>query len=141
MTDKYTLILEGTPKSKLRPRFSTQLIGRRLVPKTYDMQSKDKEKDRMLLYSQMRDKAILRCQISMIAIHFRFRMPKPKSMPKKRLKTFHDKKPDLDNMIKYYLDIMNGIVYDDDKLVVKLSADKIYDENPRVEIDIESIMV
>ena len=35
--------------------------------------------------------------------------------------------PDLDNMVKFVLDGMNGLVYQDDKQVVKLVAWKLFD--------------
>ena len=35
--------------------------------------------------------------------------------------------PDIDNLVKFVLDGMNGLVYKDDKQVVKLVAYKLYD--------------
>ena len=37
-------------------------------------------------------------------------------------------KPDLDKLIRAVLDAMTGIIYDDDSMVVKLSAEKLYAE-------------
>ena len=46
-------------------------------------------------------------------------------------------KRDVDNYNKLVLDAMEGIVYEDDKLVRPLIVDKFYDkENPRIEIRI-----
>lgn len=39
-------------------------------------------------------------------------------------------KPDLDNMVKFYLDAGNKILWDDDKKIVDLRATKVYSENP-----------
>jgi len=44
--------------------------------------------------------------------------------------------PDLDNLEKSVLDALNGIAYDDDKRVVSKTSEKIYGNNPRVEIKI-----
>lgn len=35
-------------------------------------------------------------------------------------------KPDIDNLIKLVLDGLNGVVYPDDKQIVKLNCDKVY---------------
>ena len=47
------------------------------------------------------------------------------------------KKPDIDNVIKSVLDGLNGVAYEDDKQVVKLTANKYYGVQPRVEITIK----
>jgi hypothetical protein len=49
----------------------------------------------------------------------------------------HVKKPDVDNLIKYYLDCMNGICYLDDSQVSIAHAIKLYSPTPRTEIILE----
>jgi Holliday junction resolvase RusA-like endonuclease len=44
------------------------------------------------------------------------------------------KKPDADNILKCFLDAMNGIVYIDDKQVVNIHLTKVYSEIPAVEV-------
>jgi Holliday junction resolvase RusA-like endonuclease len=44
------------------------------------------------------------------------------------------KKPDADNVLKCFLDAMNGIVYLDDKQVVNIHLTKVFAETPAVEI-------
>lgn len=51
---------------------------------------------------------------------------------------WHYGRPDLDNLIKFYLDAANGILYEDDKQIAKIVAEKIYDIDPRTEITIIS---
>jgi len=48
----------------------------------------------------------------------------------------HIFKPDLDNLTKFVLDVLVGLAYDDDKQVVKLTAEKRYADGgkPRTEI-------
>lgn len=48
----------------------------------------------------------------------------------------HDnlQKKDLDNFCKFYLDVMNGLVYQDDSQVDFISASKKCDSEPRIEI-------
>ena len=49
----------------------------------------------------------------------------------------HERKADLDNLVKSIQDGMNGIVYEDDKQVVVLNARVLYEqETPRVEVEI-----
>ncbi len=49
----------------------------------------------------------------------------------------HIKKPDVDNLIKLYLDVISGIVMQDDNCVSLGSAIKVYSINPRTVIYIE----
>jgi len=59
-------------------------------------------------------------------------MPIPKAITKKALADIaagnmqHTKKPDLDNMVKFVKDCLNGEVWHDDSQVVNLSARKQY---------------
>ena len=45
-------------------------------------------------------------------------------------------RPDLDNYIKLLIDVLHDVVFDDDKRVMKMTADKYYSINPRTEIKI-----
>lgn len=64
----------------------------------------------------------------------------PKSMSKKDRKLVDEgklhptKKPDLDNVAKIILDSLNGIAYSDDSQVVRLTVEKHYSDEPRVEV-------
>jgi Holliday junction resolvase RusA-like endonuclease len=55
-------------------------------------------------------------------------------------KGYHSVKPDLDNMIKFYADVCNGIVYEDDAQLAKITAEKIYSKEPRTEITITELL-
>lgn len=46
--------------------------------------------------------------------------------PKKRVRTFPSIKPDVENLAKSLLDALNGIVWQDDSLIVELHARKVY---------------
>jgi Holliday junction resolvase RusA-like endonuclease len=45
-------------------------------------------------------------------------------------------KPDLDNLVKFIKDALNGIFWYDDSYVVEIQARKKYSESPRIEIEI-----
>lgn len=74
---------------------------------------------------------------------FWFYMPIPKSMSKREredaVKGFlkHIKKPDVDNLVKLYLDVLTGTAISDDNAVSLGTAIKVYSSKPRVEIYIE----
>jgi len=65
-----------------------------------------------------------------------FYMNMPKSSRRKwpQLRgTYHFYKADLDNLLKFLLDICNNVILKDDSIVSSISACKIYDDNPRTE--------
>lgn len=68
-----------------------------------------------------------------LQMQLRFYLPKPKSAPKRR-RTWPDKKPDLDKLIRAVGDALTGIVYTDDARIVTITASKDYSVTPRVEI-------
>lgn len=49
-------------------------------------------------------------------------------------------KPDLDNVAKAVLDALNGVIYADDKQVVRLVAEKKYSFDPRVEVYVHEVL-
>lgn len=48
------------------------------------------------------------------------------------------KKPDIDNLVKAVLDALNGCMYEDDKQIIKVIAEKCYAGRPYVEVKCES---
>lgn len=45
-------------------------------------------------------------------------------------------KPDVDNVVKLYLDAMNGVVFPDDKQVFEINIRKAYGAEPRAEVTV-----
>lgn len=68
-------------------------------------------------------------------------MPIPKSLSKKKAEklegTWHDKKPDLDNLVKMILDRSSGILFQDDNNIAKITATKKYSKFPKIELYVE----
>ena len=48
---------------------------------------------------------------------------------------------DLDNLDKFYLDTCHDILYDDDKRVIQIHAEKYYSDKPRVDISADYIII
>ena len=130
MIEDYFIELCGKPQSKLRPRFSKR--------GTYDPQYKEKKATQLLLRNAWPSSPLT----NEINLDLSFFLPCPKSWSKKKKKSvnsiFHLVKPDIDNLLKFYLDCMNGIVYADDKQIVSLSSKKMYClDDPRTVIVIK----
>jgi Holliday junction resolvase RusA-like endonuclease len=60
-----------------------------------------------------------------VGVSICFTVPKPKSAPKTR-RTWPDKRPDLDKLVRTILDAITGEVIADDAQVVQLLASKVY---------------
>ena len=80
------------------------------------------------------------CPINM-QVHFY--LPIPKGTSKKNHeqmchnKIKHQKLGDLDNYLKYLFDVMNNLVFKDDKQIWKVDAQKEYSHDPRTVVLIE----
>ena len=73
-----------------------------------------------------------------IFMSLNFYMQIPESASKKKQDALlgipHDKRPDLDNLIKFVLDVCNGLLFKDDAQVVKITAAKTWSKIPRTDI-------
>ena len=119
ITKKYTVI--GDPIPLARPRFSSR-GGKTHV---FDAQHHLRFGAQIQLRKQHASPIITQP----IAIHVCFYF---KQTTKKN--TTHCKKPDIDNLIKWILDISTGILFKDDCQVFSLYAQKLYDSTPRTEM-------
>ncbi len=124
--------IPGKPIPQPRLRLFRK-YGRSLV---YDPSSKDKKAVKQIIQDHVTHKDIQRFENP--EVHFWFYFPYPCKYRKLRPKVIrHIIKPDVDNLIKFYLDCMNGIVYEDDKSVSIGCAIKLCDDSPRTAIKIE----
>ncbi len=126
-----SISLPGTPKTKLRPRFARRK-GR---VNTFDPQSEDKETVRWQLKARLGawEPFSGPVTLSMICI---FGVPKSR---KRKGEVFHMVKPDLDNLVKWIGDVGNGILWEDDRQIVSISAVKIYGVDPRTVITVSKV--
>ncbi len=130
-----TLTIPGTPIAKKRPRFYRR--GNHVG--TYNAQ--ETEEGRFLFSVQQQyKKPPLESPIVLTAF---FSMPIPKGTSKKKTALMlagwirHTKKPDLDNLLKFVKDCLNGVVWTDDSQVWKVVAIKEYSKTPQTHIQAE----
>lgn len=119
---------QGNPIAKQRHRMANGIA--------YDPQFKEKNKMKMEFASQFRSQGYLNALEGPIAAEVKVRYQIPKSWSKKRKITANYKtsRPDLDNIIKFVLDVLNQIAYKDDAQIVSLLSQKKYSDKPGVEI-------
>jgi Holliday junction resolvase RusA-like endonuclease len=131
------LELYGEPIPLARPR----LFKRRGVSTVFDSQAKLKEGCKWQLKSQYRGEPVT----TPLFIEIDYFLPIPKSTSAIRRKQmlngmiFHDRRPDIDNLVKFTLDCLNGLVIGDDSQVVELRSRKLYAEKPTTLIRLHTI--
>lgn len=132
MKKKTEIIITGRPVAKARPRFYRR--GNHVG--TYNDQTT--EEGRWMLQASGQIKEIVP-EGTPITLRCLFCMPIPKSMSKKQREAtiYHIKRPDLDNLVKFVKDCLNGLAWRDDSQVSELFAGKVYSDEPRTEIWIE----
>jgi Holliday junction resolvase RusA-like endonuclease len=127
--------VEGTPIGKGRPKFARRgnFVSTYTPTKTRDYEAIIAEQARIAMGSSEPLK-------TPVAAYIYITVPIPQSYSKKRTEACLNnserpcKKPDIDNIIKAFLDSMNGIVYDDDSQVVSLHSTKRYGTVGTVEV-------
>jgi Holliday junction resolvase RusA-like endonuclease len=128
----FRIFLESLPQAKKRHR--SGLREGRIV--TYDPQHADKIKTKWLVAKLFRDQGLLKPILGPVEVWLSCYYPAPKTWSKKRLKEekLKTSRPDVDNNIKFYFDVMNGIAYKDDAQVVEVWSEKRYSDKPGIEI-------
>ena len=121
-------ILPGDPIPLARARIS----GRRC----YDSQTQEKLYLRQFLVNQHNDCPKYTGPLHLIATFF---MGMPLRAGKHIEGKPHRFRPDLDNLLKWVCDISNGILYDDDCIISKITCNKIYDKTARTEFHFEPL--
>jgi Holliday junction resolvase RusA-like endonuclease len=121
------LNIPGNPLAKKRPRFARR--GKFVT--TYNAQESEEGKFICLMQSQLNGHDPIPAGTP-IKLNLIFYMPIPESISKKKLQAgiFHTKKPDLDNLIKFVKDCLNGVVWHDDSQVNDIQASKVYNVSP-----------
>ncbi len=133
----------GNPIAKQRAR-SFMRHGKMA---TYDPQHKEKEETKEIMLAQLKDalnsanksrmmEASNLARGELFSVTLYFGMPIPRSFNQFKVKAIlwglakPNTKPDIDNLVKFYLDCANGILFPDDRMIVHLTASKSYSRNP-----------
>lgn len=122
-----------TPTVKARPRFNTT-TGRTYTPAS----TKEFKEELAWKYKQAGGKFYK----GNLKVKLVFAFIPPKSWSKKEKKEALEgrtipTKMDTDNLIKSVTDSLNGIAYTDDRYIYKVEAEKKYDTEEYIEIEIE----
>lgn len=123
------IIIPGVPVCQIRMKFS----GKNGFGRVYDPREKQKREIKKIIADiwGKKDKFIHP------RVSFVFHMPIPKSIPKKQKHIYecgllkHEKKPDVDNFIKLYLDCMDQTCFEGDQKVVLGPSVKLYHPDPK----------
>lgn len=134
------LIIPGKPVAKKRPRFARQ--GN--FVRTYNDQETEEGKFLLLARDQIPEPITGHpVEVAMV-----FHMPRPRShfgtgknqgKLKPSAPKHHTIKPDIDNLIKFPLDVLNGVAWTDDKQIITVTGCKVYSDKPRTEIMIHEL--
>jgi len=136
-----TFQVEGVPVGKGRPKFAR----RGNFVSTYTP-TKTRDYEHLIKVAAKQAMGTTEPLKTPVAAYIYITVPIPQSYSKKRRKACLDglerpcKKPDIDNIVKAYLDAMNDIVYDDDCQVVSLHAIKVYGTVGLVEVLVKEDM-
>jgi len=111
--------------------------------KTYNPQRKEKLYYGLLIKQLIKNYETLKehtlCGPLHVSLSFFMALPKSKKHRESK-GLFHANKPDLDNLIKFILDAMSGIVFHDDSYIYKIDAIKCYSEKPRTQVVIKEVI-
>lgn len=120
------ITIPGIPISQGRPRLARS-------GHCFDPNAKQKKQVKDFLKTQWQMKKLDGAHVTFI-----FCMPIPKAALKKKLDlSIQRKKPDVDNLVKFYLDCLTGIAWEDDSCVSLGGAVKVYSGSPKTIINIE----
>lgn len=138
-TDQLYFTFEIEPISQLRPRASSRGGHVRLYdpPKVKQFKS--------ILHNLVTEQYKKPPLTGALSVSLLFYRPVQRSLSnverQRRLSNQHKPivKPDTDNYIKSTLDGLNGVLWEDDSQIVKLTAEKRYGEYPRIEVEVKKV--
>ena len=131
-----SLVILGKPVAQKRHRYTFK----KGFARNYDPSFADKKKFKAKVLEFNPNKMLK----GNIMLSITFYMPRPKShyrtgrykhLLKKDSPKLHIVKPDIDNLAKFVMDSLQGILWDDDSYICALEARKVYSDKPRTEIE------
>ena len=144
-----------TEKPKRKPKLQSGALKVKMKPQAQQRHKARRAGNRIFMYdpsSKEKDKFKKQCVgyapkyplEGAISVSMIFHIPRPKShyrsgryshLLKENAPTLHASKPDIDNLVKFYLDAMTGSFWKDDSSVCTVEASKIYSEEGLIEIE------
>jgi Holliday junction resolvase RusA-like endonuclease len=124
-TMKY--VIPGIPIPLQRPRYRGQA-------KPYDAQKHHKHEVKNVIESQHGQ---IPFYTTPVRAHFIFYFPIARTSETRSdqlMHTPHVFRPDLSNLVKFYEDCCEGLLYRDDSIIFEIHAVKMYSDTPRTEI-------
>ena len=132
--------IDAEPVAKARPKFTRR--GHAYTPK----KTRDYEEEvKFAFMSQTCEAMPVFTKDEPLMVMATFAKSVPKSYTKRKREaclkgeTLPTTKADLDNYLKAVLDALNGLAFEDDSQIVKTIAEKIYAEEPYIEVRIKKI--
>lgn len=122
------ITIDGEPRPQQRPRFAM----RGSFVQTYKSK-RQKEDEETFIGKLGEHEGLFFEKDTPLDVDITFVMPRRKS---KSRWAEHTSKPDLDNLVKFVFDCLNGRVWHDDAQVCSIDALKTYGDEPRTEIKI-----
>lgn len=108
--------------------------------RTYDSQKSEKLLFQLYLKKQYQRPLLTKP----LLLDITFFMPIPESWSRKKkeaaFNTPHHSTPDLSNLIKWVEDCATNVIYQDDALIARIIAYKVYSDEPRTEFTIREIV-
>lgn len=133
--------IPGKPIAKARPRFFTKKTKQgKSFAGAYSAQTTEEGKFIILAREQLPNGFKPYERDVGLYMSCNFNMPIPKSTSKKKAALMesghiqHTKKPDLDNLVKFVKDCLNGVVWHDDSQIYGITAWKQYSHYPSTKI-------
>lgn len=126
--------IKPTPKG--RPRFAR--YGKKRFVKAYTPKKTQEYEKKIADYFKEQPQSFKFEKDIPVAVNLVFGMPIPKSTPKSHKEAMiegiikHTKRGDVDNLAKAVLDSLNGLAWEDDSQIVRLSITKEYAREPYV---------
>ena len=134
------IVIYGDPKAQKRHR-STRAGN---FIRQYDPSSKDKDDFLLMMQKERPSEPILGEMKLYIVFCFsrpksHYRTGKNANMLRNDVPIFNAHKPDIDNLLKFVMDAMNGVFYKDDSQIVDVDIKKQYSNTPCTLITIEEL--
>ena len=123
---KNYFLLEGKPKALKRPRARIRRNKWGQTVQIYCSQENEKHHTKIEILEQLRQQKNPIRHTGPIAVHIIFHVPMGSNRCQELNGTYSYTKPDLDNLLKYYLDVMNDLVYEDDRQISEIHCRKVY---------------